>query len=222
MPSPVHQWQSACPLVDVNRMLRVHRYSDPARVRPVIRRTAEAMVQRAREVASPQASFRRVGVAGILDDRLVLADGTTFRCQAFEHLLQGATEVVVFVMTLGARFDAAVCELIEKFEPLEALFLECAGWLAIERLSSQFGGYLREDLAGEGLSLGLRMGPGYSYSVPGAEMARALWPLEQQKELFGLFGDAALPVELMQSAAMKPKMSRSGLFAVLPSRSRLA
>ena len=107
--------------------------------------------------------------------------------------------------------------LLGEMVQLEALFLENAGWLAIERLSTQFGSYLRREIAPDGLMLGLRMGPGYSYNVHRPDAERVMWPLEQQKELFSLFGNAALPVELMQSAAMKPKMSRSGLFAVLPS-----
>jgi hypothetical protein len=197
-------------------MLRVHRYTNPEAVRPVIRKTAEVMAQRAVEVAHPQASWRRVSITSNLGDRLVLADGTTFRCEAFGRLLNGAVEVVVFVITLGHRFDAMVCQLIEDFEPLEALFLESAGWLSIERLSTQFGGHLRTELATESLQLGLRMGPGYTYGVHGGDAPRVMWPLEQQKELFGLFGDGSLPVELMRSAAMRPKMSRSGLFAVLP------
>lgn len=211
---PVRHWASPCPLIDVPRLLRVHRYTDPETVRPVIRRTAEAMVQRTVEMAVPQASWRRVPVAANLGDRLVLADGTTFHCEVFGRLLGGASEVVVFVITLGARFDASVGKLIEAFEPLEALFLESAGWLAIERLSTQFGAHLRRELASESLQLGLRMGPGYSYSTGRSDMRRVMWPLEEQKELFGLFGGAPLPVKLMSSAAMSPKMSRSGLFAV--------
>lgn len=177
------------------------------------------MARRAAEIAAPQASWRRVCVASNLGGTLTLAEGTTFECEAFGRLLKGATEIVAFVITLGPAFDASVCELIEAFEPLEALFLESAGWLAIERLSTQFGSHLRREIASDGLVLGLRMGPGYSYSVHRPDGERVMWPLEQQKELFGLFGDAALPVELMKSAAMRPKMSRSGLFAVLPAGS---
>jgi hypothetical protein len=213
---PVRHWTAKCPLIDVPRMLRVHRYTKPDVVRPAIRKTAEAMAQRAADLAEPQASWRRVPISSNRGDSLNLVDGTTFRCEVFGQLLKDATEIIVFVITLGDRFDAAVRQMIEDFEPLEALFLESAGWLSIERLSTQFGGYLRGELAGETLRLGLRMGPGYSYSVHGDEVQRVMWPLEQQKELFGLFGNAVLPVELMYSAAMRPKMSRSGLFAVLP------
>jgi cobalamin-dependent methionine synthase I len=65
------------------------------------------------------------------------------------------------------------------------------------------------------LSLGPRLGPGYSYKRPGSsDGARVMWPLEQQRELFALFAGSALPVELMESAAMRPKMSRSGLIGL--------
>jgi hypothetical protein len=218
----VRHWASTCPIVDPRRILRVHRYTTPAAVRPVIREAAELMAQRAAEIAVPQASWRRIGVATNLGGVLTLAEGTTFTCEAFGRLLKGATEIVAFVITLGPTFDALVCEFIEAFEPLDALFLESAGWLAIERLSAQFGGYLRREIASEGLVLGLRMGPGYSYSVHQPDGERVMWPLEQQKELFGLFGEAALPVELTKSAAMKPKMSRSGLFAVLSAGSGIS
>jgi len=219
---PVRHWRAECPVPDPHRILRVHRYTKPEDVRPVIRQTAHLMARRAADVAEPRASWRRVAVASNAGGVLALAEGTSLRCEAFARLLNGASEIVVFVITLGQRFDQSVCELIDAFEPLEALFLESAGWLLIERLSAQFGGHLRRELAADGLSLGLRMGPGYSYSVHRPDGARVEWPLEQQKELFALFGDAELPVELMQSAAMKPKMSRSGLFAVMSPTPRRA
>jgi len=45
-----------------------------------------------------------------------------------------------------------------------------------------------------------------------------VWPLEEQIGLFGLFKNAHLPVTVMASCAMQPKMSRSGLFGTAPLR----
>ena len=70
-------------------------------------------------------------------------------------------------------------------------------------------------LSAEGLSLGPRLGPGYSYRLEGLPAEKRVeWPLEQQRELISLFGDAKLPIELLESAVMLPKMSRSGLFGI--------
>jgi len=59
----------------------------------------------------------------------------------------------------------------------------------------------------------MRMAPGYSYRVENQE-ERVSWDLLEQEKLFGLFGKADLPVELMDSGAMLPRMSRSGIFGV--------
>ena len=40
------------------------------------------------------------------------------------------------------------------------------------------------------------------------------WPLEEQKSLFALFEGRAISVQLLDSCAMIPKMSRSGLYGV--------
>jgi hypothetical protein len=149
------------------------------------------------------------------DDELCIAGGVDLTCPAFKRLLDGAHEVVAFVLTLGASFDHAVATLMERFEPLEALFMETAGRLAIEKLTRMLAADVGKVLAPEGLVLGTRLGPGYTYrvdSAPGG--ARAMWPLEEQQGLFKLFAGASLPVELRYSAVMVPKMSRSGLIGV--------
>jgi hypothetical protein len=59
------------------------------------------------------------------------------------------------------------------------------------------------------------MGPGYAYRVGSLQVD---WPLEDQRELFTLLEGGPLPVTLMSSCAMFPKLSRSGLFGVAPAR----
>ena len=55
------------------------------------------------------------------------------------------------------------------------------------------------------------MAPGYSYHL---DSGTCEWPLEEQKALFDLFRHATLPVRLLESCAMLPKMSRTGLYAL--------
>lgn len=211
--SDVLNWSGAAPTVDPNRILRVHRYSDPQKVRPKIVEAAHHAAEKIASLASPVAAYRRVAIDGCEGETLRLQDGTEFHCAAFERLLKNCSHVVVFVLTLGPKLDEHVIDLMEEFEPLDALFMEAAGWLGIEtstrRLATEIGAKLSDD----GMALTHRMGPGYSYRQDVRESdERVGWPLEEQAQLFGLFGGAELPVELMSSAAMKPKMSRSGLF----------
>ena len=57
-----------------------------------------------------------------------------------------------------------------------------------------------------------RLGPGYSYKLDGRSV---LWPLEQQQPLFEMFARDDVDIELLESCAMLPKISRSGLFGFL-------
>lgn len=214
---PSQTWSfTADPIrVDPIKMLRIHGYRDIAKVRPVIRKAAEDIAKRAGELMRPQAFARRIDVAKYEEQRLTLVDGTQFDDVAFEHVLDGARTVVAVVLTVGRALDEAVIASMDDgvFEPLEALFLETAGWLGIEWTTRAFVTDLQRRVAGEGVRVTRRLGPGYQYKIGGKQV---YWPLEQQHRLFSVFGDEELPVTLMESCAMLPKMSRSGLYGLTP------
>ncbi len=196
-----------------DRLLRLHGYRDLKKVRPVIVATAEDIALRTEGMVSPEVHYKRLRISRCDQDGLVLENGSQFNNLAFEKYLSGVVEVVVFVMTLGNALDEESRVVMEKFEPLEALFLETAGWLGIEWTTKRFGDFLRNAAKENGLRVSCRMGPGYSYSVQGKKIS---WSLEDQKPLFDVFSGNNLPVELMESCAMIPKMSRSGLFGIAP------
>jgi hypothetical protein len=209
-------WSAAGPRIDPGRILRLHGYKDPTRIRPVLAKTAAAIAQRSESLVIADARWRRVSI-GIAGNGIVrFADGTEITCAAFDSLLDGASEAIVFVMTLGQAFDATITDLLgPQSQPLEALFLETAGRLAIEKLTRVLAADLAHHVAAEGLVLGPRLGPGYSYKPSRMGTGdRVMWPLEQQAQLFAAFGGAPLPVTLLDSSAMLPKMSRSGLFGL--------
>jgi cobalamin-dependent methionine synthase I len=85
------------------------------------------------------------------------------------------------------------------------LFLEMAGWLAVEQATKALALHVAEQVRDERLGPTRRLGPGY-----------VDWPLDEQTGLFTLFEDAPLPVRLMESCAMIPKKSRSGLYGLRP------
>lgn len=214
-PGEVRRWTAACPAIDPLKILRLHGYKDTLKVRPVIRKIAAEMAAAAPPLVDTACCWRRVGVEAYSGGALRLAGGASLACAAFGRWLEDASEVVVFVLTLGERFDASVAALSQGGEPLKALFLETAGRLAVEKLTRSLAADIGRDLSKEGLSLGTRLGPGYSYRLEGQPAEeRVEWPLEQQRELIALFGEYKPPVELLDSAVMLPKMSRSGLFGV--------
>lgn len=212
----VRDWSCPPPPIDSARLLRIHKYTDPSKVRPIIVEAAETAIQRAADLSAPTASYVVVEIESLKDGDLRLAGGVGFSCPAFEEHLADCERLVAFVMTLGPDLDAKTISLIEdEFEPLDALFLETAGWLTIESATRKFAAHLRGEAGREGWRMSLRMGPGYDYRLSNGG-GRVRWDLTQQEALFRLFGDTVLPVELMSSCAMLPKMSRSGVFGLSP------
>ncbi len=211
--SGVETFEPHRPVIQAERILRIQGYSDLERVRPAIRESAESMAHKAPKLGSPRVAYRRVPILELRNDTLEVEGNVRFQCAAFATVLDGCTEVAVFVLTVGPGLDARVVELTEAGELLDALLLETAGWLCIEDATRQFKAHLREEANASGCRITSRMGPGYSYKV---DARMCIWPLEEQISMFGLFGGFDLPVSVMTSSAMQPKMSRSGLFGLAP------
>lgn len=200
--------------IDPEKVLRIHGYKDPAKTSSVIRHAAEIMGPRAEEILAPELHYRRLRILSLDRAELTVEGGIVFRSDAFPRFLSDAREVVVSVATMGAALDHGVGALLAESDLIEALFLETYGWLGINVLTAQFGGFLRERVNNEGYDVTCRLAPGYSYKVDGLA---AGWALEQQREIFAAFEGIELPVALHQSCAMLPKISRTGMFGLIPS-----
>lgn len=205
------------PVVRFERILRIQGYSDMSRVRPAIVAAAEAAAHAAPRLVTPRVAYRCVPVERLDGDALDLAGGVRLECAAFGKVLAGCTDVVAFALSLGPRLDARVIDLAETGDLLDALLLETAAWLCIEDATRQFRSRLRDDAAQRDQRITSRMGPGYSYRLGDST---CVWRLEDQVNLFALFGQAELPVLLMHSCAMQPKMSRSGIVGIAPDGER--
>jgi hypothetical protein len=199
--------------IQSEKVLRIHGYKDPAKINPVIRQAAEAMGPRAEDILVPELHYRRLKILALEGAELTVEGDIVFRSDAFRRFLPDAREVVVSVATMGVALDRNVGAYLEESELVEALFLETFGWLGINILTTRFGGFLRELAGNENYDVTCRLAPGYSYKVDGRAVG---WALEQQKEIFAVFDGIELPVALNQNCAMLPKISRTGMFGLIP------
>lgn len=194
------------PWLRLEPILRFHGYRDLDRVRAPIRETAEAMIQLAAKLVEPQVVFLTKDVDRVGPDTLALVDGPVFHGRCLGTHLASARSVAYFILTIGAHLDGCVAEMADREELLEALFLDAAGWLAVEEALRAFRGHLRALVHGPGVRLSPRLGPGYLD-----------WPLAEQALLFGLFDGETLPVALNEYCVMSPGKSISGSFGIVPS-----
>jgi hypothetical protein len=199
--------------VSVEQILRLQGYTDLSRVRPAVRNAAETVTIMANRMLAADARYRRVSIADCAGGVLTLVDGTRLHCDAFDRCLSGCREIIAFVLTLGRGFDQVGSNLSASKQVLESLFLETVGWMAIEQATKRLLRHLGETVGPERLVLTRRMAPGYSFSVGGGKCD---WSLLEQSALFGMFRDVELPVRLLESGGMVPKMSRSGLYGLRP------
>jgi hypothetical protein len=186
-------------------MLRIHGYGDPQRVRPDISEAAARMAKHVEAVMEPRAWHRVLAVEGLAGDVLTLEDGTVLRAGDFPGVLADCEAVVPFVLTIGPRFDEEARSLSADGNLLEALFLQTAGWLALEHATKAFATRLRSWAGARGYRLTRRLAPGYGS-----------WPLTGQVALFSVFGASSPGVSLLESCAMVPGMSRSGMYGLRP------
>ena len=211
--APLCHFQPSAPRVSTQRILRIQGYVDAGKVRPAIARAAQEMGRLAQAKCEPLVAYRFHFIEVMDAEGLELRRGLRLRSAAFESRLVGCSEVVPFVLSCGEPLGQAVVDLAESGDLMEAVLLEAAGWLCVEDATRQFKDALRHEVEARGQRITSRMGPGYSYRLGRAEVD---WPLENHPELFAALGEGPLPVRLMPSCAMFPKLSRSGLFGVAP------
>ena len=197
--------------VRIEPMLRIQGYTDLSRVREVVKGVAQAMATLAEQCFRCEVCYLRVPIRNREKGLLTLETDTGFDCEAFSKFLPGCHEVVVFVLTIGERFDQELDRLQNEDKLLEALFFENAGWLGVETVTRRFSQYLRDEAGTRGEKMTRRLSPGYSFKL---ESGTCEWSLFDQTPLFALFEGKAIPVRTLESGAMIPKMSRSGLYGM--------
>ena len=192
--------------VRAEQILRAH-YPDLAPVAGEVRKVAAAMAAHALEVARPTGWLRQVAIRAIHRERVELAGGARLHSATLSSLLKESPAVQLFVVTLGPQLDERVHELFEAMDGLEGLFLDTAGWVVVQSALSAVRRHCAGRARNEGYRLTRRIGPGYLD-----------WPLDEQaivcRTLAGR--DALPPIEILESGAILPEKTLTGLFGLVP------
>jgi hypothetical protein len=188
------------------QVLRAH-YPDLAPVAAEVRATAAAMAAYALEIARPLGWLRQVAVRAVGSTRVELEGDAVLNSATLANLLRESSAVQLFVVTLGPQIDARVHQLFEAMDGLEGLFLDTAGWVAVQSALSAVRKRCAAKARSEGYRLTRRIGPGYLD-----------WPLEEQAIVFRALagGDALAPIEVLESGAILPEKTLTGLFGLIP------
>jgi hypothetical protein len=163
--------------------------------------SVEDLLKRALPLTRPKGLFK---VAYIESREMpsIKIDGITFRSEVLCENLKKVERVFPFIATCGRELDGLDLSSDDFLAPywldsLKAMALAASRDFLRQRL---------DELYGLNLEKLVTMNPGSA--------DREVWPIEQQKELFSLFGDVEelIGVRLTDSFLMIPNKSVSGIF----------
>ena len=162
--------------------------ADPTRVRarrPKLVTIAEAAIDEGRPYLSPAVLYRRIAVAGLRHERLLLADGGVLLGSLIATHLAAASEVIVAVCTVGDEVTSVISEKFQT-DPVGALALEGVAGAAAEALAEAVCRRFDALALAEGLQTSIPLNPGMIG-----------WPLEEgQSQIFGLLDASEIGVAL--------------------------
>ena len=187
-------------LSDIPFSLDAERLMRQLRIRPATDGAAAfaGLLDRVVQVGRPKALYKVAYVEDRADESVVV-DGVRFTSRALMRNLDAVERVFPYVVTCGTEADAVA---VPNGEAMQAFWL----WTIKEAILDVAKDYLDEHLAGR-----YRLAH-HGDMQPGSADAD-VWPIEQQKELFSIFGDVEgmIGVRLTQSMLMIPTMSVSGI-----------
>ena len=202
------------PEVKISHLLRIHGYREDHNIKPIIEDAAFRAINRLNVNCAAQGVFCLQEIQDLEADKLVLVSGIEFKCPVFDCMLAESTHIISFVITLGNEIDKKIASYSKDLnEPLASLFLETASRLCLEQVLRTVRSKLIKYASINDMRLGNRLAPGYSYKLRKSNK-KAMWRLEEQRKLFDTFQDFDLPVKLMESFTIFPRMSRSGIFGL--------
>ncbi len=201
------------PRPKLEAVLKIQGYKDPTKVRSRVVSAAQTAIDAFVECTEPAVSYRIVKIDSINEKGITLDKNVEMISPIFFHYLAQSRHIVAFVLTVGKGVDDQTIKWMDQDKLVEALFLESAAWLGVEDATKQFVLFIRSLAVKHNMRISRRLGPGYSYPINGQQVQ---WDLPDQKPLFELFEDEPVPVTLLSSSAMLPKMSRSGMFGLIP------
>ena len=163
-------------------------------------------IENAYEFISPSFSYAVRDVKLVNGTSSIIEDGVVFESGVIARLLEKASKVAVFVLTIGKYLENTAARLAQDGLVLQSAVLDAIGLDATRRLTNSVEGQISEVAHNQGLTIGRRFSPGYCD-----------WDVSQQEMVFqAMKGDYA-GVSLTKSYLMIPRKSISGIIGIGPS-----
>lgn len=146
-----------------------------------------------------------------VDETCFVADDIAFDCgRVIAEQLSKSSSLHFFACTLGHTYDSWSRSLFHGDDPLQALFVDAVGSVAVEAVADQLENRILQTAIDKGLSCSNRLSPGYCD-----------WNVREQDKLFKILPPNFLDIRLSNSAMMTPMKSVSGVIGMGPGVRRM-
>ena len=202
------------PNISPLKILRTHGYRSKDVIKKKILDATNKAIKILSTSSTPVGYFCIEEISNNYRNKIELKCGTTFNSDLFKERFAKSKFLVAFIITLGKEVDETIKKISNcSDEPLGALFLENASWLALELVLRDARSKIIKFAKNNDMQIENRMAPGYTYPSK-INKKRIMWELQEQKILFGLFDKESISIRLTDSCTMLPRMSRSGIFGL--------
>ena len=160
------------------------------------------------EVAFSYTLFEPMGIYTRLEikscrEKAVLFNGSDFILESRQvsRLLDGCTEAVLFMVTIGGRLELELINLLDEKETTRAFILDAIGSETADAVADQMHWhYLKEIAEAEGMEVTPRFSPGYGD-----------WLITVQSSIHKACNGSAIGISVTESSIMIPRKSVSAV-----------
>jgi hypothetical protein len=189
-------------------LFRIERISPYGKGSPeAVLASADKCIDLAKKLSKPKAITAVKKVSKLTPSGIEFTDGTCISSPSLPSHMNGAEEVIFFLVTLGCALEDKSSKLMAEGDALDGYLLDRIGSIAVEALADAVETISREALVKNGKSLSMRFSPGYCG-----------WPIEEQFKVAGILDFSKAGVKLTDRCMMVPKKSISAACAIGPKK----
>ncbi len=155
--------------------------------------------------AKPAVISQKAKIARVNNGSVELAGSKTFSSRTLASHIKGATDVCIFLVTIGSAVENAASSLMDEGESLKGYLMDRIGSLAVESMAMDAEKKTRETYKKSSESVSMRFSPGYCD-----------WPIEEQYILADILDFSKAGVRLNEKCMMMPRKSISAVVAIGP------
>lgn len=170
-----------------------------------VREAARQSMEEAGSLVRPAIAYDWFQAERREGDKLLLG-GVEFHLGRHTDLMDQAEIACAALCTIGPDLEEEAKRLMAAGRSLDAYLLGEAGVFAVDAVMTRVRRLVEQEAAERGWGVGTELAPGQL----------AGWPLEEQKQLYGLLDAAAIGVEITDSGVLVPQKSASLVVGIGP------